>query len=41
VQAQAAVVRIMKSRRVLTHNELVGETMAQLKFPFEVRTPAT
>ncbi|ELR19099.1 cullin family protein [Acanthamoeba castellanii str. Neff] len=34
--AQAAVVRIMKSRRVLTHNELVSETMAQLKFPFEI-----
>lgn len=31
----------MKSRRILTHNELVGETMAQLKFPFEVRTPET
>lgn len=29
----AAIVRIMKSRKSLLHNELIGQTMDQLKFP--------
>jgi cullin-4 len=29
----AAVVRIMKARKIIDHRGLIGEVMAQLKFP--------
>ena len=33
LQIDAAVVRIMKTRKQLSHKLLVGELMVQLKFP--------
>lgn len=32
-QVDAAIVRIMKARKRLTHTLLISETMTQLKFP--------
>ena len=37
-QIDAAVVRIMKMRKTLSHNLLVSELYNQLKFPVKVRT---
>ena len=36
-QIDAAVVRIMKTRKNLTHNLLIQELFDQLKFPVKVR----
>lgn len=35
-QIDAAVVRIMKARKALTHNALIGELFRQLRFPTKV-----
>ena len=37
-QVDAAIVRIMKTRKSLTHNLLISELYNQLKFPVKVRT---
>lgn len=34
-QVDAAIVRIMKMRKSLMHNQLISECMAQLKFPIK------
>ena len=36
-QVDAAIVRIMKTRKVLSHNLLITELYNQLKFPVKVR----
>jgi cullin-4 len=36
-QMDAAIVRIMKSRKTLSHNLLISELFAQLRFPAKVR----
>ena len=35
-QVDAAIVRIMKTRKTLTHNLLISELFNQLKFPVKV-----
>lgn len=39
-QVDAAVVRIMKTRKTLKHNLLMNELFEQLKFPVKVRSEA-
>jgi cullin-4 len=34
-QVDAAIVRIMKMRKTLLHNQLISECVAQLKFPIK------
>lgn len=34
-QVDAAIVRIMKMRKTLTHNQLISECVSQLKFPIK------
>jgi hypothetical protein len=36
-QVDAAIVRIMKSRKTLSHNLLLSELFSQLRFPAKVR----
>lgn len=36
-QIDAAIVRIMKMRKTLSHNLLISELYIQLKFPVKVR----
>jgi hypothetical protein len=36
-QVDAAIVRIMKTRKTLTHSQLISELYQQLKFPVKVR----
>jgi cullin-4 len=36
-QVDAAIVRIMKTRKTLTHTQLITELFTQLKFPAKVR----
>lgn len=38
-QIDAAIVRIMKTRKTLTHNQLMAELYQQLKFPLKVSLP--
>lgn len=38
-QIDAAIVRIMKMRKTLSHNLLVSEVYNQLKFPVKVNNP--
>jgi len=35
-QADASIVRIMKARKQLPHNQLISELMSQLKYPIKV-----
>jgi hypothetical protein len=39
-QVDACIVRVMKTRKMLTHQLLVAEVYAQLSFPLRVRRPA-
>lgn len=36
---QSAIVRIMKSRKTMKHNQLVGETIQQIKSRFQPKIP--
>ena len=40
-QVDACIVRVMKTRKMLTHQLLVAEVYAQLSFPLRVRRPAS